>query len=65
MTAHTEVRERAASIFIADVTLAHIARQDEDFLRCVEGPGLAPCHDCQSGGAAIPAAPPAWIQQDQ
>jgi hypothetical protein len=46
MAAHPEMRDRPASIFVADVAFADIARQDDDLYRRVECASLAPGHDC-------------------
>lgn len=66
MAAHAEMRERPASIFVTDVALADIAREDGDLYRRVECARLAPTHDCnypmpqRQLGSAVPSRPQ-WL----
>ena len=66
MAAHAKMRERPASIFVTDVAFADIARQDDDFHRCMECACLAPRHDCnypmrqRQLGPAVPNRPQ-WL----
>jgi len=70
MAAHAEMRERATSIFVTDVALADIARQDGDLYRRVECASLAPTHDCvtryrgASWGQLLPADPSGYRSED-
>jgi hypothetical protein len=45
MPTHAEVFLRSASVFVADVSFAHITGQDENFIRRMEKSGLTPSHD--------------------
>jgi hypothetical protein len=44
MPADAQVRRGPTPVFIPDVALAHVAGQDDDFLRRVKSPGLAKSH---------------------